>query len=93
MTFSQRGRRRINDKKNSLAFWPASIGCMWGYKVTVVSIALPLPISSSAAGQFLPGIVPLILMSSLFSNGSHPEAEVSSFCEVSRGTVTTELEQ
>lgn len=50
---------------------------------------LPRPTAASTAGQFLS----LILMSHLFSNSSHPEEEVSSFCEVSTGTVETLLAQ
>lgn len=75
---------------NSIAFCTALTGSMYGLHSQHV---LPRPTASSTAGQFLPRLVSLILMSHLFSNGSHPEAEVSSSCEVSTGTVETLLAQ
>lgn len=92
MTFSQKGRKReLVTKKilNSIAFCTALTGSMYGLKSECSQHVLPRPTASSTAGQFLPQLVSLILMSHLFSNGSHPEAEVSSFCEVSTGTAET----
>lgn len=66
---------------------------MCGLKSERSQHVLPRPTASSTAGQFSPRLVSLILMSHLFSNGSHPEAEVSSFCEISTGTVETLLAQ
>lgn len=85
----------INDKKilNSVALCRALTDYMCGLKGERSQHVLSCPNTSSTAGQFLPHLMSLILMSHLFSNGSHPEAEVSSFSEISTGTVETLLAQ
>lgn len=70
---NQGGRKNQRLKwPNSVALCPVLTGSMGGLKRERSPHVLACPNTSSAAGQFLPRLMSLILMSHLFSNGSQP---------------------